>query len=86
MAKIAEDRIEDEAVARAIRAQIEYNDFFFVVFPDFISCSSFASGKEYQIRNGCCSCDDFQYRCGPANIRCKHIVAAEIAISKGECN
>jgi predicted nucleic acid-binding Zn finger protein len=90
MARIAEDRIEDEAVARAIRAQIEYPDFFFLIFPDGVHCVSFNSGKEYLIvereNDTTCSCDDFQYRAGPAGIRCKHICAMEMARAAGEVN
>ena len=86
MALIAEDRVEDEAVARAIRAQVQYQDFFFVKFDDHIRCSSFNSGKEYRIVNGSCNCPDAVYRAHPAGIRCKHECALEMAEAAGECN
>ena len=86
MAMIAEDRRADEAVARAIRAQIEYQDFMFIVYPDGVHCISFASDKEYLIKDGCCSCEDFKYTAGPSDIRCKHLCAMEMAQAAGEVN
>ena len=86
MAVITQVEIEEEAVARALRAQAEYDNFLFIVERDgSVSCTDFASGKEYRIHNGACSCPDFQYRCGEWGIRCKHIAGMEIAQAKGEC-
>jgi len=86
MALISEDRIEDEAVARAIRAQVEYQDFFFTVREDHIRCSNLANGKEYRILNGFCDCPDAVYRAHPNNFKCKHECCLELAQAAGECN
>lgn len=87
MPLIAEDQVADEAVARAIRAQVEYENFLFIVERDgSVSCTDFASGKEYRIAHGACSCPDFIYRCAEAGIRCKHVCAMELAQAKGEVN
>lgn len=86
MALIAEDRIEDEAVARAVRAQVEYNNFMFLAYPDHILCALMDEEKEYIIKDGACSCPDYAWRCAAANIRCKHLCALEMAQAAGEVN
>ena len=58
----------------------------FIVYPDGVHCISFASDKEYLIKDGCCSCEDFKYTAGPSDIRCKHLCAMEMAQAAGEVN
>jgi predicted nucleic acid-binding Zn finger protein len=85
MAAITKETLEDEIFARLVRAQAELHDTLFVRFPDHIHVLA-ASGEEYRIVNGSCSCPDALYRAHPAGIRCKHEIGCQLAEARGELN
>jgi len=63
--------------ARALRAATEGRDYIFVADDSgkFIWCMNPISGETYEVTSVDCTCPDHHYRCRPAGIQCKHIVA-----------
>ena len=74
---------------RTERAQSEHFGFARVRNADGmvkeIWCHSFKSETIYVLtRDGACDCKDFQYRCAPAGLECKHIQAMRLAHRAGK--
>lgn len=63
--------------ARAERAMTEGADYIFAADDSgrFVWCMNPKSGETYEVTSVDCTCPDHHYRCRPAGIQCKHIIA-----------
>lgn len=67
---------EDMLALRLARAQQVRTSYRFRSFGDIVIVTS-PEGKKYRVNKslGTCTCPDFLYRCAPAGIPCKHVIA-----------
>jgi len=66
--------MQRERIARAVE---EGEKFAFVLDTSgrFFHCLNPESGQFHQVSARGCSCRDWQYRCGPRGLMCKHMTA-----------
>ena len=72
--------ISNEHNARMERAQTEGMNYMFWPDPDCIGstwCFNPKSGETYQVSKAECTCPDFEFRCKPAGLYCKHMITLE---------
>lgn len=74
------DLLQQQEDQRRAKAETEGRDYLFCLDKDggrpFFWCLS-TSGEVYEVDAHSCTCPDFQHRCLPAGIKCKHILALE---------
>lgn len=72
---------------RAAKSEAEGQDYLFIKDQDsgrFYWCAS-TSGEVYEVTLlGGCTCPDLEHRCREAGIRCKHQIALEKAVERGQ--
>lgn len=79
-----EAMLDRQQAARIQRADTQAFTFCRDTEHDFHHCHSHASGEVYEVTLQSCTCPDFERRCAPHGIVCKHVLALASAVRAGQ--